>query len=92
MDREALDVSHLSELLSRDWQLPETEFSALLQGSSTCEGWEVKHGNAVIPVTDTQWMSKTTWEMRPNTETKLVCATKSEPSSHGSYFWTDFPH
>ncbi len=28
----------LSELLSRDWQLPETEFSALLQGSSTCTG------------------------------------------------------
>lgn len=31
-------AAHLSELLSRDWQLPETEFSALLQGSSTCTG------------------------------------------------------
>lgn len=36
-----LHLSHLSELLSRDWQLPETEteteteLSALLQGSNT---------------------------------------------------------
>lgn len=32
--------SHLSELPSRDWQLPRAEFSALLQGSSTWDRQE----------------------------------------------------
>lgn len=40
-------VPHLSELLSRDWQLPETEFSALLQGSSPCRGAQWKNEGCV---------------------------------------------
>lgn len=33
-------MTDLPELLSRDWQLPDTEFSALLQGSRTWRGKE----------------------------------------------------